>query len=302
MEKQPLISVIVPTCKRSDMLNRAVDSILNQTWENIEIVIVNDNEPDSDFDKATKLSLEKYKDNEKVKIISTTGLTGGGKARNLAIKHCNGEYVAFLDDDDRFLPEKLETQYSFMVENELDMCYQDVKWHDENDKLIEFRKMDYVDDFSKDSLIRYHILHSIAPTAIYMIKREKLLLTEGFGEVIMGQDWFLMLRCIEAGLKIGYMPGAYVIQYLHSGERISLGDNKIKGENALYEYKRNYYKYLTKRDIKYVDFRHYAVLTFASLRSKRYGEAVKYGIRTALISPINCVKEARKYFGGRKGK
>ncbi len=301
MNKQPLISVIVPTCKRSDMLTRAVDSILNQTWQNIEIIVVNDNVPNSDYDMSTRESLSKYEENSKVKIVFTTGLAGGGKARNLAIKNCTGEYVAFLDDDDRFLPEKLETQYNFMVDNELDMCYQDVKWHNEEDKLIEFRKMDYVDDFSKESLIRYHVLHSIAPTAIYMIKREKLLLTEGFGEVAMGQDWFFMLRCIEAGLKIGYMPGAYVIQYLHSGERISLGDNKIKGENALYEYKRNYYKYLTKKDIKYVDFRHYAVLAFASLRSKRYGQAIKYAMRTALISPLDCVKEAKKYFGGRRG-
>lgn len=302
MNDQPLISIIVPTCKRSDMLTRAVDSILNQTWKNIEIIIVNDNEPDSEFDKSTKKSLEKYKNNKKVKIISTPGLTGGGKARNFAIKHCTGEYVAFLDDDDRFLPEKLEKQYKFMIDNHLEMSYQDVKWHDENEKLIEYRKMDYVDDFSKESLLRYHILHSIAPTAIYMIKKEALLKTKGFGEVIMGQDWFLMLRCIESDLKIGYMPGAYVIQYLHNGERISLGDNKIKGENALYEYKRKYYNYLTKKDIKYVDFRHYAVLSFASLRSKRYFQAVKYGIRTVFISPINCLKEAKNYFGGRKGK
>ena len=302
MNKYPLISVIVPTCKRSDMLTRAVDSILSQTWNNIEIIIVNDNIPDSDFDKETKNSLLKYRGNNKVKILSTTGLTGGGAARNFAIKHCNGDFIAFLDDDDRFLPDKIEKQDEFMVKKNLDMIYQDVKWYDENDKLIEFRKMDYVDDFSKESLIRNHILHSICPTAIYMIKRQALLKTDGFGEVIMGQDWFLMLRCIEADLKIGYMPGAYVIQYLHSGERISLGENKIKGENLLYEYKRKYYNLLSKKDIKYVDFRHYAVLAFACLRSKMYFKAVKYGIRTAIISPKNCIIEAKKYFGGRKGK
>ena len=82
MNKQPLISVIVPTCKRSDMLTRAVDSILNQTWQNIEIIVVNDNVPNSDYDMSTRESLSKYEDNSKVKIISTTGLTGGGKARN----------------------------------------------------------------------------------------------------------------------------------------------------------------------------------------------------------------------------
>ena len=296
MSNLPLISIIVPTCKRADMLERAIDSILNQTYSNIEIVVVNDNVPDSELDLKTKATLLKYREDGRVKCIATTGLTGGGAARNLAIKHTKGEYVAFLDDDDRFLPDKLETQYNFMIEHDLDMCFQDVKWVNEKEKLVEFRKMDYVTDFSKDNLIRQHILHSISPTAIYMIKRKELIKTEGFGEVIMGQDWFLMLRCIEAGLKIGYMPGAYVVQYLHSGERISLGDNKIKGENLLYEYKRKYFGYLTKNDIKYVDFRHYAVLAFTCFRSKRVLKAIGYALRTFFVSPLMCFSEAKKYF------
>lgn len=300
--KNVLISVIVPTYKRSDKLSRAVDSILNQTFENVEIIIVNDNIPDSEFDVQTKKVLKDYQNNSKIKVVETNGGVGGGAARNIAIGHCTGEYVAFLDDDDRFLPDKLEKQYEFMVENKLDMCYQDIQWNNEDEKVIEYRRLDYVKDFSKENLIREHILHSISPTAIYMIKREKLLKTDGFGEVIMGQDWFLMLRCIEADLKIGYMPGAYVIQYLHSGERISLGTNKIIGENNLYDYKKKYYKYLTKQDRKYVDFRHYAVLSFASLRSKRYFDAFKYSIKTVFVSPKNCFLEAKRYFGGKKKK
>ena len=299
MSNLPLISIIVPTCKRADMLERAIDSILNQTYSNIEIVVVNDNVPDSEFDLKTKATLQKYDKDNRVNCVSTTGLTGGGAARNLAIKHTNGEYVAFLDDDDRYLPDKLETQYNFMIERDLDMCFQDVKWFNEKEKLVEFRKMDYVTDFSKDNLIRQHILHSISPTAIYMIKRKELIKTEGFGEVIMGQDWFLMLRCIEAGLKIGYMPGAYVIQYLHSGERISLGDNKIKGENLLYEYKRKYFRYLTKKDIKYVDFRHYAVLAFTCLRSKKPLKAIGYIFKTLFLSPKLCISEAKKFFNNK---
>ena len=298
----PLISVIIPTYKRSDMLLRAIDSVLNQTWKNIEIVVVNDNIPNSEYDIETNKKLEIYKNDSRVKVVSTSGQTGGGAARNFAIKHCTGDYVAFLDDDDKFLSEKLEKQLLFMQQNDLDMCYQDVKWFNQDDKLIEYRKMNYVDDFSKESLIRYHILHSISPTAIYMIKREKLLETDGFGEVIMGQDWFLMLRCIEANMKIGYMPGAYVAQYLHNGERISLGQNKIDGENLLYEYKRKYYDYLTKDDKKYVDFRHYAVLAFASFRSKMYIKAIKYAVKTVFTSPKYCFKSGIKFFNNKEAK
>lgn len=300
MNENYKISIIIPTYKRSDFLGRAIESVLNQTYQNIEILVSDDNLPDSDFAKEAKQKVESYSSTGKVKYLKTTGKTGGGAARNFAIKYCTGDYVAFLDDDDVFIPEKLEKQLEFMLKNNLDMSYQDVKWFDENDKLVEFRKMDYVTDFSKNELLKQHILHSIAPTAIYMIKREALLKTEGFGEVIMGQDFILMLRCIEADLKIGYMPGAYVHQYLHSGERISLGQNKIDGENNLYELKKKYYYLMNNKEIRYVKFRHNAVLMFATLRSKMYGKVLGYGFKAFFLSPKACMQEAKRYFGGRK--
>lgn len=298
--KNYLVSVIIPTYKRSDFLSRAIESVLNQTYKNIEIIVSDDNLPESDFCKETAKKVKAFESTGKVKYIKTAGQTGGGAARNFAIKHCTGDYVTFLDDDDVFIPEKIEKQLGFMLENDLDMSYQDVKWFDEKDKLVEFRKMDYVTEFTKDELLRQHILHSIAPTAIYMIKREALLKTEGFGEVIMGQDFILMLRCIEADLKIRYMAGAYVHQYLHSGERISLGQNKIDGENNLYELKQKYYHLLSKKQIRYVKFRHYAVLMFATLRSKMYSKVLGYGIKAFFLSPKDCFAETKRYFGGRK--
>lgn len=294
------VSVIMPTYKRSDFLVRAIESVLNQTYQNIEVIVSDDNIPDSEYCIETKTKVNAFLKTGKVKYVKTTGKTGGGAARNFAIKYCTGDYVAFLDDDDVYVNNKIEKQLSFMIENDLDMSYQDVKWFDEKNKLVEYRKLDYVNNFTRNELLRQHILHSIAPTAIYMIKRDALLKTEGFGEVIMGQDFILMLRCIEAGLKIGYMPGAYVHQYLHSGERISLGQNKIDGENALYKLKSKYYNLLSKKEIKYVKFRHNAVLMFATLRSKMYGKVLGYAVKAFFLSPADCVKEAKRYFGGRK--
>ena len=178
------------------------------------------------------------------------------------------------------------------------MSYQDIKWVDSNEKLVEFRKLDYVKEFTKEELLKQHILHSLAPTAIYMIRRDALQKTEGFGDVIMGQDFILMLRCIEAGLKIGYMPGAYVHQYLHDGERISLGKNKIDGENLLYQLRRSYKPIFSRSEWRYVIFHHYAVLMFATLRSKMYFRSIGYGICAFFISPKFSFHEAKRYFGG----
>lgn len=299
--QSPLISVIVPTYERSTLLPRALDSIFSQTWKNVEVVVVDDNIPSSPWEDATKKILEPYLERENFLYLKTTGKTGGGASRNLALRHCHGDYVAFLDDDDRYLPDKLEKQIQFMLENDLDGSYQDVKWHNPNEKLVEYRSMDYTNDFSTTGLLKAHILHSIAPTAIYMFKTEKIRETEGFGEVPSGQDFILMLRCIEKGMNIRYMPGAYVIQYLHGSERISLGDNKVRGENMLYQLKHDYFHLLTKQERNYIKFRHYAVLAFSSMRSHRPIRAAGYAIITIFTAPLVCCKEAIRYFGSKLG-
>lgn len=298
-KNQPLISVIVPTYERSSLLPRALDSIYAQTWKNIETVVADDNIPGSRWEKETYRILAPYMKREDFLYVKTVGGTGGGAARNLALRECRGEYVAFLDDDDRYLPEKLERQIRFMQKYDLDGSYHDVRWFDENERQVEYRSMNYTEDYSQEGLLKAHILHSIAPTAIYMFRRDQLLKTEGFGEVPSGQDFILMLRCIEKGLKMRYLEGAYVIQYLHGGKRISLGDNKVKGENMLYELKHNYFHLLTKQERTYVKFRHYAVLAFSSMRSGKLLRGIKYALMTAGSSPKYCVEESVRYFSSK---
>lgn len=297
----PLISVIVPTFERSDMLPRALDSIYDQTWRDIEVIVVDDNIPGSEWEAKTQAALAPYRDRPNFIYAKTTGATGGGVARNVAIEYCTGDYVAFLDDDDRFLPDKLEKQLAFMLEQDLDVSYHDVKWVDSNEKLVELRSLDHTKDFSVEGLLKAHILHSLSPTAIYMIRRDKLLQTKGFGDVPVGQDFMLMLQCIESGMKIRYMPGAYVVQYLHSGARLSLGDNKVRGENMMYELKQGYFHLLSRKERSYVKFRHYAVLSFASLRSRRPVRAAGYAVRTVVSAPLLCVKEGVRYFRSKTG-
>lgn len=297
---EPLVSVLIPTYKRSEYLMRAIESVLAQTYKNIEIVVVDDN-PAGEEKTKTQQVLAPYVQSGTVRCVETTGATGGGAARNYGLRFLTGEYVAFLDDDDRFLPDKVETQLRFMQENELEMSYQDVQWYDQNERLVELRKMDRVKEFTREGLLRVHIVTVIAPTSIYMIRRDALMRTEGFGEVARGQDFILMLRCIEAGLKIGYMPGCYVVQYLHDGERISVGEKLIKAQRELYEVQCSYKPILSRQERRYVDFRFNAVCAFASLRGKKFVRAIPFAAKAFLISPVACAKEAIRYFGGRKG-
>ena len=295
----PLVTVIVPTYKRADKLEAALRSVKDQTYESLEILVVNDNVPGSDWDRFTAEVLERFGD-PRLRVVHTTGQTGGGAARNLACRQASGEYLAFLDDDDEFLTDKIETQLRFMLEHDLDMCWQDVSWYDESGKLVEHRRLDHCKDFSRQGLLRAHLLTPISPTSIYMLKKSLYDKTEGFGEVATGQDWWLMLRCIESGACMGYMPEVHVRQYLHSGERLSLGKNKVDGEVARHEVVRGYYPRLSKKDVRYIEFRHNVVLAFAMKRSNQPGQAVIYALKAIASSPAACVREALKFFGKAK--
>lgn len=296
---KPLVSIVVPTYKRADRICVALDSIAAQDYgvENIEIFVVNDNRPEWPESAETDAKVAHYASElPHFKLLHTVGQTGGGAARNYACRQATGEYLAFLDDDDEFLPDKVSAQVAFMQENSLDMSWQDVSWYDERGRLVEHRRLDHCEDFSTEGLLRAHLLTPISPTAIYMLRRDLFDRTEGFGEVATGQDWWLMLRCIEAGAKIGYMPEVHVHQILHQGERLSLGANKIAGEEARHKVVETYYPMLSKKDVRYIEFRHNAVLAFSSLRSKSLFAAVGYAVKAVAASPASCIKEGLKFF------
>ena len=300
MQESVLVSVIMPTYKRTDYLKRAIDSIVSQTYRNIELVIADDNVSESEEHLTVLEICNNYKSSINVQYVWTGGHVGGGVARNIACSHATGKYLCFLDDDDVYLPDKVRVQLEFMVKNNLDMSFMDVTWLNEKDEIVEIRSFDYITDCSNESLLKEHLLHNIAPTSIYMIKRESFNKTKGFGDLKVGQDIYLMFQCINLGMKIAYMPGSYVNQYLHSGERISIGRNKIEGENWWYKEKQKYISVLDKKQIAFFRFRHYIILFFACLRSNFYFRALQYGIIAFFCSPKDSIIEGKKYLKGKK--
>ena len=103
-----LISVIIPTLNRPKLLLRAINSVLRQTHQEIEIIVVVD-EPDED----TVSAVQSVHDPRLQLIVNANSLTAAG-ARNFGADHATGEWIAFLDDDDQWLPNKLERQIAFV--------------------------------------------------------------------------------------------------------------------------------------------------------------------------------------------
>lgn len=296
----PLVSVIMPTYNRPDLIVRALESIVHQDYAHWELIIADDNIPGSPEDFATIEAIAPYVVQYPITIMVTGGSVGGGKARNMACRKAQGTYLAFLDDDDAYEHNKLSEQVLFMEENHLDLGYQDVSWYNDADKLLEFRTLDHAKGFSQSQLLMAHMLKPIAPSSIYMIRRDYFFKTEGFGEVKTGQDWHLMLRCIEAGGSIGYQPGCYVRQYRHAGERLSTGQNKIDGEIARHEVVRGYYELLDEKEQKEAEFRHYAALAYACLKSKMDKEAWRYAWKALCAYPLLAFKQGIRFIATHK--
>jgi glycosyltransferase involved in cell wall biosynthesis len=100
----PKVSVIIPTCNRPELLKRAIRSVLEQTFQDFEIIVVDDG-----MKVRAEESVREIND-PRIRYIRNEVSLGGGGTRNRGIDEARGEYVAFLDDDDEWLPEKLQKQ------------------------------------------------------------------------------------------------------------------------------------------------------------------------------------------------
>lgn len=107
-----LISVIIPCYNRSDVISRAVRSVFAQTYSNLEIIVVDDAS-----ENREKLELVLGENNDtRLRVIHHSENQGGAAARNTGVAHAKGEFVAFLDSDDEWLPTKLEKQFELASE------------------------------------------------------------------------------------------------------------------------------------------------------------------------------------------
>jgi glycosyltransferase involved in cell wall biosynthesis len=147
---EPMISVIVPTYNRSNMLKDCIDAILNQTMHDFEIVVVNDGSTDE-----TEKVLRSYIDPRVLVFEKENG--GQASARNLGINNSRGKYISYCDDDDRFYPDHLMTlSRSLDTHKDIGLVYSDAVWiYKDGSKEPEVK---FSQDFDKKSLENYNYI------------------------------------------------------------------------------------------------------------------------------------------------
>lgn len=117
--KAQCISIITPCFNSSDTIAQTISSVLDQTYKNWELIIIDDCSSDSSYNIALKYS----ESNSKIKVIRLNSNIGVAEARNIGLDNASGEFVAFLDSDDYWHPEKLEKQILFFKNNDIDVVF-----------------------------------------------------------------------------------------------------------------------------------------------------------------------------------
>jgi teichuronic acid biosynthesis glycosyltransferase TuaG len=131
-----LISIIIPYYKKKKFIKAAVNSVLKQTYKNIEIVLIYD---DVEKDDLNYIKSIKNLDS-RIRLIINNKNCGAGFSRNNGIKFSKGNYIAFLDSDDIWLKNKLERQIFFLKKNNASVCHTSYKIVDRSNKVIGHRK------------------------------------------------------------------------------------------------------------------------------------------------------------------
>lgn len=183
MTFNPIVSVIIPTHNRSHYITDALESVLEQTYGNIEIIVVDDGSTD-----GTEKALEPYQD--RILYLQQNN-EGAASARNFGIRKASGHYIAFLDSDDLYLPKKIERQVDALKNNEhlgfvfcnSLFCYEDG---------VEIPMLE--DEAPSGYIFPKLFMHNFISTNTILIKRECLEKVGTFKDMVHAEDYDLWLR------------------------------------------------------------------------------------------------------------
>ena len=219
----PLISVIIPTYNRYRILPRCIQSILDQSYKDFEIIIINDGSTDktSHFLSSTK--------EKRIRSINLPKNFGGNYARNIGIRESRGKFLAFCDDDDMWMAEKIEQQIDMIQTQNIDLCYTGVNSYTNENKFIRYT-------FHRP---RYYNLHKaimddnfIGTTSSVVLKKSMVTCINGFDPSLPAlQDWDLYIKLIKTNCRVLGID-IPLVKYFVVDEKRSISCNVYKFKTA----------------------------------------------------------------------
>lgn len=250
------VTIVIPTYKRSDYLERLLISISKQTYQDFEVIVVDDHSPNQD---DYKIVLEKFKDTfSKLTYLTNEKNSGAPHSRNRGILLAKGKLIALVDDDDEWFPMKLEKQVKRFEEGDpqLGIVY---TWADvvngEKKKIDENREV--VNGDGRSEIINRCFICS--PSV--MVTREALIKTDLFDESFPScQDWDMWTRVLFNGYECSVIEEPLVYYYKHDGPNIGTSPRAKVG------FLKYYYKHFFKL-LRYFQVMHLYRMLIYTIRS-----------------------------------
>jgi len=187
-----LVTVIIPYYKKKQYIAKTIKSVITQSYKNIEIIIIYDNDTDKDLNYIKKLKIL----DSRIKLIVNKKNIGAGKSRNKGIQIAKGKYISFLDSDDLWKKDKLKKQLRIMKRNNFSISHTSYEIIEKNNKIIGHRVARTFNNV--DSLLRSCDIG----LSTVIIKRSILKKNDHFSSMKTKEDFVFWLKLLSKNFKI----------------------------------------------------------------------------------------------------
>lgn len=229
-----LVSVIIPVYKVAWIIENTIQSVQNQTYRDLEIVLVDDCSPDNSADIIKQMMVK----DERIRYYKLDENSGAAVARNRAIRESRGRYIAFLDSDDMWEPDKLKKELALMKEKDCGFVYSAIKMIDKDGNVT--KESTYVPE---------RLSYRTILTRTYIATSSVILDMNKTGEFQMplrrsGQDyatWLMLLRRVDYAygiqeplVRYRNSPGSLSSNKIASLKKVFSVQTKFEGINPIY--------------------------------------------------------------------
>lgn len=276
------VSVVIPTYNYARFISQAIDSVLEQTFKNVEIVIVDDGSTDD-----TREVLAGYGVQVKAVFQQNKGVSA---ARNTGVKNSTGDLIAFLDADDIWLPTKLEKQVGCFLENdsEVGFVHCGIQEFDVHGNILEESGNKVAEGWVANELLLLQPV-VVGPGSTTIVKREVFDKIDGFDErriLSASEDWEFCYRVAKV-CKFKFVP-EILVRYRNHGE-----NRHLKLQNVEQSMLTAYGEIFSKADKNTLRIRRraygnlYTILAGSYFQAKNYPQFLKNTAKGLWYAPLN---------------
>lgn len=286
------VSIVIPTFGRPQRLRQALLSLVAQTHQDLEIIVVDDNPPTSDCRLATQAVLAEFTVDPRFIFVQSPKNLGGAMARNAGLAHATGEYLTFLDDDDEYLPEKVAIQLAFTIQNELDFSLCDM--HVERFGALQ----ESPECYAHCGGLGEFALQGNAWTPMIMVKAALAKAVGGFHHTARFQDQIFVYKLLLTGPRWAILREKLFVHIFHQEGCISSSPEGWSGYETLIEFERQFLPRLEPRLRRRLAFKHACVQSRLARLRQGYAAGVRHSFALFIHvrSPGTLLMASRIFF------